>query len=139
MEFKKPITDRKQYDIVMKTPKGHFNVSDVNRIESNCAYLAGQLNGYGYSVSIQAKTDWTMQDIPYQSEIDRIRDNVNMLIDAYHKLQGSPDIRYWDSLNWQDANSLERNIKNIDTLLLRMISGFRYCGTFFSGQEVILP
>lgn len=134
-----PITDRTKADVSNKTSKGYINYTDLNRIESNCAYLADQLRGYGYSVSIQVKTDWTMQDFPYLSEINRIRDNVNTLIDAYYKLQGSPDIRYVDTLNWQDVNSLEQNIKNLDILLQRMIAGFRYCGTFYSGQGVILP
>ena len=134
-----PIIDRVLSDVSNKTSKGYINAVDLNRIENTCSYLADQLNSYGYSVSITVKTDWTMEDFPYPSEIDRIRDNVNALITAYYKLQGSPDIRYVDTINYEDANSLEQNIKNIDTLLQNMISGFRYSGTFFSGQEVIFP
>ncbi len=142
-----PITDRTKTDADYafahpdnpENLKGALNSSDLNRIETNCQYLSGQLNSYGYSVSIQTKTDWSRPDFPYQSEIDRIRDNVNALIDCYNKMPGSPEIRYVDTLDWADANSLEQNIKNIDTLLQQMIAGFRYSGTFYSGQEVILP
>ncbi len=123
-----------------KVIKGAINAYDYNRIERNCVILAERLNAYGYPVSIQARTDWVMGYFPHRlTEIDRIRDNVNTLLDAYHKMPGSPDIRYWGRLDWTDANSLEQNIRNIDTLLHQMITGFRYSGTFFSGQEVILP
>jgi hypothetical protein len=147
MPLIEPITDRTQADADYAnahpdnaTPnKGALNFQDLNRIESNCAYLSAQLNAYGYNQSIMVKTNWMVQDFPYQEDIDRIRNNINTLITVYYKLQYSPDIHYWDSLDWNDANSLEQNIKNIDTLLQRMISGFRYSGTFYSGQEVILP
>jgi len=139
MPWTEPIIDRTFADVINGTSKGYINATDLNRIEGNCEYLADKLTEYGHRISISTKTDWTMQDFPYRSEIDRIRDNVNALINAYYKMQGSPDIRYWGSLDWRDANSLEQNIKNIDILLQRMIAGFKRCGTFRSGQEVVLP
>ena len=71
--------------------------------------------------------------------MDRIKGNVEALLTTYHTMSGSPAITYTDSMDWNDANSLEQNIKNVDTLLQRMITGFRYSGTFYSGQEVVLP
>lgn len=137
-----PITDRTQADVnyaraypYSSTPnKGAINHTDLNRIESNCEYLASQLNHYGYSVNITVKTNWTMMDFPYQSKIDRIRNNINAIINAYHNLQGRPDIRYWDSLDWNDANSLEQNILNIDIMLQRMAAFFKYSGMNYSGE-----
>lgn len=132
-----PITNRTQSDIVNKTPKGFINDLDLNRIENNCDYLAEQLNKYGYFVVISTKTDWSMDEFPSATEINRIRDNINALLEAYFKMPGSPDIRYWNSLNWQDANSLEQNLLNINTLLGLMVQSFKYCGTFVCGEEVI--
>lgn len=122
-----------------KIIKGTMNAHDYNRIENNCVILAELLNRNGYAVNITVKADWIMTDFPYLSEVNRIRDNVNALLDAFARKAGSPKIHYWDSLNWADANALEKNIKNIDILLQEMISGFRYSGTFYSGQEVALP
>lgn len=139
-----PITDRNQADVDYaeaypnntSNNKGALNFEyDLNRIEQNCEYLARLLNDYGYNQSITIKTNWTIQDFPYQKEIDRIRNNINTLITVYHKLQGSPDIVYHDTLSFTDVNSLEQNIKNIDTLLQRMIASFRYCGEIYGGER----
>ena len=144
MAWTEPIVDRTAADISYAKAhrdngdynKGALNPPyDLNRIEGNCSYLADQLNTYGYDVEITVKTDWTIQDFPYQSEIDRIRDNVNTLIDVFHRLPGSPDIRYWDSLDWTDMNSLEQNILNIDILLQRMAAVFLRCGDAHGGDR----
>ena len=139
-----PITDRAQADASYADAhksnpeyfKGALNLEyDLNRIESNCGYLASQLISYGYPASITVKTDWTMNDFLSLTSANRIRDNINTLINAFHKLPGSPDIRYWDGLDFTDANSLEQNIKNIDTLLQRMAAVFLRCGEAHGGDQ----
>lgn len=139
-----PIADRTEADVSYAKAnrgnesfnKGAFNpYYDFNRIETNCEYLAGQLNAYGYSVLITVKTNWAEDDFPEQDEVDRIRNNVNTLIDSFHKLPGSPDIRYWNSLDWNDMNSLEQNIKNLDILLQRMAAVFLRCGDAHGGDR----
>jgi hypothetical protein len=132
MSWTEPTTNRS------KSNKGYFNIEVINRIESNCEYLEEQLNSYGYTISIITKTDWETSDFPYLTEINRIRDNVNALLEAYYTQDDSPDITYWNSLNWEDANSLEENLKNIYDLLELMAENFKYAGTFYAGQEVIL-
>jgi hypothetical protein len=126
-----PVTNRTIYN------KGYLNDDVLNRIEGNCSYIAGQLFSYGYQISLVTKTDWTKTDFPDLNQINRIRDNVNELIDVYHKMPGSPDIRYWDSLDWQDTNSLEKNLLNLNTILENMKSSFKYCGTFYVGEEIV--
>jgi hypothetical protein len=126
-----PVTNRTALD------KGYLTFEVLNRIEGNCSYIAEQLFLYGYQIEIEAKTDWSMNDFPYAFQINRIRNNINTLIDAYHKLDGSPDIRYWNSLDWQDVNSLEQNLFNLNDILERMKNSFKYCGTFNAGEEVV--
>lgn len=138
-----PITDRTRADVNFADArpdnaapnKGALNYQDLNRIESNCSYLAGQISSYGYDISITVKTDWTMQDFPYRGEVDRIRGNVDTLLDALYRLPGSPEIKYWDSLDWNDANSLEQNILNLDILLQRMAAVFLRCGDAHGGDR----
>ena len=115
--------------------KGSLNYIDLNRIENNCDYIANQLNVYGHSIAIAVKTDWTVRDFPYRSQIDRIRDNVDDMLDALHRLPDSPDIRYWDSLDWNDANSLEQNLCNLYGLLQRMADVFLICGNAHGGDR----
>lgn len=145
-----PITDRTVRDTqaarelqstVDEDLKGSLNPSDLNRIESNSLYIRDELLKYGYSVEIDAKTDWVMEDVPTRQQADRIRQNVMKLRSGYYTLPGSPGIRFSDYLDWSDANSLEQNLANIDTLLSWMGAGFRRCGQFTAvcGNGVILP
>ncbi len=127
-----PVINRTVYN------KGYLNDDVLNRIEDNCSYIAGQLFFYGYQISLVTKTDWTKTDFPDLNQINRIRDNINELIEVYHKMPGSPDIRYWNSLDWQDANSLELNLLNLNTILENMKNSFKYCGTFNCGQEIVM-
>lgn len=121
--------------LIIQEGKPRLNWGDLDRIELGCKYIAEQLNLYGYKVNITVKTNWDMDDFPYQVQVNRIRDNINALITAYHKLIGSPDIAYYNSLNWQDANSLEQNLLNLNILLELMKQSFKYSGTFYSGQD----
>ena len=141
-----PITNRDRVDVDYAKidphnplpNRGALNYIDLNRIESNCEYLAGQLLIYGYSPGILIiRTDWAMADFPYRSEIDRVRGNVGALVDAYHKMTGSPDIRYWDSIDWTDANSLEKNLWNINQVLIWMISIFWHSNEYYAGEEEV--
>mgnify|MGYP006973116660 CR=1 FL=1 len=121
--------------------KGAFNATDLNRIEGNIAYLAEQLRSYGYIVILESiKTDWNEQSTwPKSSEFDRIRRNVSAIREAYYIMQGSPEMDWTTKFDWNDANNLERNLLNINTLIGYMTEGFRRCGTFACGQELILP
>lgn len=142
----KPVTDRTKVDVSYAAEhrgdqvpnKGALDPVMLNRIETNCQYVADQLNHYGYYVRTECKTDWTEWDWPTQGQIDRIRGNISAMIASFCKLQGSPGIRYWDSLDWQDANSLEQNLANLDEAIRLMVDGFRRSGTFAAGQDFAL-
>lgn len=125
-----PVTNRTQGN------PGYWDISVANRIEGNCQWLYNHLKAQGYYVQIQTKT-WDMAMFPYRSEIDRIRNNVKAIVEGFHKLNGSPEIRYTDTLNWNDANSLEQNLLNVDVLLQKMIDHLRYSGELYSGEDSI--
>ena len=115
--------------------KGALNLAyDLNRIESNCSYLASQLNYFGYSVSITTKTDWVETDFPFLAEINRVRNNIDTLLDIFYRMPDSPEIRYVNTLDWQDANSLEQNLLNMYSLLQRMVAVFLRCGDAYGGD-----
>jgi hypothetical protein len=44
-----------------------------------------------------------------------------------------------DYIDFVDANNIEILLLEIDGYIQQMIQGFRKCGTFKSGQGVILP
>lgn len=127
------IFDRTQNDLEQKTPKGYYNYTDLNRVETWCEYLANLLNSYSYPVSITIKKNWNMSDLPNTDDMERIRSNVNAIKTAFHAYTDVPE-----NLNYmtiEKANAIEKILSEIDFLTKNMISSFRYSNTFNSGES----
>lgn len=127
------IFDRTQNDLEQKTPKGYYNYTDLNRIETWCEYLANLLNSYSYPVSITIKKNWNMSDLPNVNDMERIRSNVNAIKTAFHAYTNIPE-----NLNYmtiEKANDIEKILSELDFLTKNMISSFRYSNTFNSGES----
>ena len=69
--FETLITDRTAEDVTNRTVKGCIAYTDLNRVETACRDLAGIL-----LVDINTKTDWTMRDFRTDSDMQRIRGNI---------------------------------------------------------------
>lgn len=126
------IYDRSNSDLLNKTSKGHYNVSDLNRVEEWCEYLANLLTSYSYKVDIQVKKNWQRPDFPTSSEMERIRQNINRLKEAYFSFTQIPENLEYMTI--EKANDIEKILFEIDTLLNNMISQFNYCGEINSGE-----
>jgi hypothetical protein len=63
--------------------KGCFNLLDLNRIESNIAFLAEKMESFSYSPNIHGK-QWGRTDMPNQNDMSRIVDNIRSLIDSFY-------------------------------------------------------
>lgn len=130
-----PIVDRIAQDIRDGNERAYLNYFDLNRIEQDTEFLSDLLDGYGYSQNLTHKTDWLMSDFPYASQMERVRANIQKLIYAYHS-QDVPLPATMQNLDWMKLNALENNLKLMKEMIHRMEQSFRYCGTFYSGQEV---
>lgn len=117
--------------------KGAYNVSDLNRVEHNVAYLAELLGEYGYSVTVSPKVDWQVDDIPCAADMDAYLSDVKALKAAFYGTTPLPESM--NKISYTDANNIEKLLLEIETYINRMVAGFRKCGTFKSGQGVILP
>lgn len=126
------IYDRSNSDLLNKTSKGHYNVSDLNRVEEWCEYLTNLLTSYSYKVDIQVKKNWQRSDFPTSSEMERIRQNINRLKEAYFSFTQIPENLEYMTI--EKANDIEKILFEIDTLLNNMISQFNYCGEIYSGE-----
>lgn len=117
-----------------------LNAHDLNRIEIDTRWLENALYAYGYGLASSAeyKTDWTMTDMPLSGQLGRIRSNVDHLLEIYHEQETALPNSLEDP-DWQTINALERVLYEMRDMLRRMEQGFRYSGTFYSGQEVVLP
>lgn len=127
------IYDRSNSDLLNKTSKGHYNVSDLNRVEEWCEYLTNLLTSYSYKVDIQVKKNWQRSDFPTSSEMERIRQNINRLKEAYFSFTQIPENLEYMTI--EKANDIEKILFEIDTLLNNMENNFTYCGVASCGQD----
>ena len=127
------IFDRTQADVEAKNAKGQYNASDLNRVESWCDYLASTLTAYSYPISIVTKTNWTASDMRYASEMERIRKNIQKIMNGYHYLtQIKPNAEFFDYVK---ANNWEQILYEINSMLEGMKNYQVYSGVSSSGQR----
>lgn len=129
------IFDRTQLDVDNDTEKGQYTYTDLNRIESWCRYMANILNSYNYYVSINTKMDWKESDYHYSEDLERIRQNVNTLKEAYFSFTQIPEnLEY---MTFEKANDIEKILYEIDKIIGDMENNFIYCGISNCGQNRI--
>lgn len=120
--------------------KSVYTLDDLNRVEGNTQIVAEELNEYGYYTNPTIKTDWTDSDIPTKTEMDRYIGNVQNMKKAFCALPTTPDLPdTMDGLTFKGANAIEQTQVDLLAALELAKQGFRRCGTFYSGQGVILP
>lgn len=132
-----PIIDRQISDIQNMTQKGHLNAEDLNRIEGNTQYLHEVLLGYGYSQSPITKTNWVMAEFPYIETMERMRKNTKEIIEGYYDQPTQIPLSI-ETLTWQKLNDIEKALLETKEMISKMEESYRYAGTFYVGQEVIL-
>lgn len=149
MAWETPIYDRTLADAAYaklhqgntENLKGALNISDLNRIERNTVYLHDVLAGYGYSVDIETHGDWTIRDLFYLTDMDRIRQNMLNLISSYSSMTGTPTIVLGNNfLEVTDINDVEKILADVDALITSMTGVTLYAPIHtVSGARLRLP
>lgn len=115
--------------------KGAYNASDLNRVGAAVAYVAGRLNGYGYTVTVNPKQDWTANDIPTAGQMATYIQDVAALRGAIAVMDSTPPTPDSASgLTWQEANYIEKILVDVDELLTRMAAAWFYSGDLYAGE-----
>lgn len=127
------IYDRTPSDVTNLTSKGVHNATDLNRVESWCRYLADELTSYGYSITITTKTNWTMQDRRSQSQMERIRTNIKVIMDGFTFLTSIYSNA--ENFDYLKANNWEKILFELNKLYEGMKAEFLYSDTFYSGES----
>lgn len=117
--------------------KGCLNVSDINRIEGNIAYLAEHLTELHYPPDVSTRK-WTQDSLPTEKDVERIINNVRACVDAFYQVRNAPTIPS-SMLSYNNINDIEKNLDLIKYLLDIMVSSFKKSGTFQSGASRVLP
>lgn len=116
-------------------PSAYYNARDLNRIEDWTAWLATQLDSYGYPCEITPRASrWQMADWPTREEIDRIRANVDALQEGFYALPDWREILYNNTMGWEQANAIEWDLSRIYLWLERMIASFFYSNEVYAGE-----
>ena len=117
--------------------KGCLNLSDLNRIEGNIRYLSDKLGELRYGTSVTTKV-WERRGLPTEQDVRRIISNIQVIIDAYHQRDSSPNLPN-DMNTYRQINDIEQNLNDIKQLLDAMIESFPKSGTLRSGGARMLP
>lgn len=96
---------------------------------------------YGENVSNTKQpttyTDWHEKNIPYKSEIDRIRRNHNNMVSLFLHGLGLPEIPYNNYLDYEEANMLETIELRGKEMFENMQKSYIPCGTITSGGDLL--
>jgi hypothetical protein len=112
--------------------KSAYNAKDLNRVGHNVEHLAGLLYGHGYNVTVSPKTNWTVEDVPTQSQMATYLSNVQALSDGFYGTTPLPDTM--DDLTVEGANNIERLLCEIERNITNMTEAWYYCGELYCGE-----
>lgn len=113
----------------------YYNASDLNRVEAAVQYVAERFAAQGYAVTVSPKKDWLASDIPTASELETYRQNIVTLRALLAVMPTTPEAP--DSmagLTYTEANSIERILLDLDTLLTNAALAWYQSGELYAGE-----
>lgn len=120
-----------------------YNATDINRVESNTLHVRDYLDSIDYRVpTIVTVTNRTDADYDTVSSVNRIESNIEALRSAFTTppdWEATITWTYQTPMTHDVANRWERSVQQLYENAQQAYQGFRYCGTFLSGQGVTLP
>lgn len=124
--------------ITDRAAPGRYDWRDFNRVEEAVAYVAAELEGYGYAAPVVVKTDWARGDKLSWADAERYVRNVQTLraaITVFGSTPPAPDtIRF---LTYQKANNIEKILADIDEIISVLITTFVPCGPATCGGDYL--
>lgn len=146
--WQEPIFDRTNADTLtvragqsnIDNHKGALNYQDLNRIEQNFQYVVQHLfdNAMVVPHTKREYTDWQEANIPWKSEIDRIRENFNSLTNLFLRALNLPIFASSDYLMYSEVNDWERVALVGKTMFDNMEKEYVYSGTIDCGGDRLL-
>ena len=115
--------------------KGTLTINTLNRIESKQEELKNLFNNMGYWNTPITNKVWGENDIFNVDEFQRILDNTNVLRQAffvYKNTPNTPPVSY----HYNDINSLEKILNDLDVMINDVKSRYKRCGTFRCGELI---
>ncbi len=122
-----------------KTDIYNFSV-EFNRIESYNKYCQEQLEILGINVDFINKTDWNENDIVDMNDLNRVKKNINLLLEAIDLSVSRLNISTQINQNWtnEKANELETRLESIMNVITNWQFMFDITGLKILGNEMKL-
>ena len=115
--------------------KGTYNAADLNRVGNAVNYVAGRLEGAGYSVLVNPKIDWLESDIPTYSDMEIYLNNVEIIRGTLTVPPATPEVpEDMETLTYEEANDIERILLAVDALITNMINAYFYSNEIVCGE-----
>ncbi|MDR3277421.1 MAG: hypothetical protein LBT12_01500 [Oscillospiraceae bacterium] len=116
--------------------KGHYNVSDLLRVEKDVHFLSELLTEYGYNIPVTVKTDWQLGDIPAADDMNgRYLENVRRLYSSFYVYTYTPPPPVSIlGFTYIQANNIEIILGHIYELILKQRKEQPYSGEIYSGE-----
>jgi len=120
-------------------PNDDYGPDDLNRVEADTQYIAGQMEKAGYAVNLgPIRVDRDITGYEFADSLSRVEANIHALAQAFVEPPGYQQPKAWAPRmqhSYVDANRLEQNLQLLYDWLMSVIEGFRYCGTFICGED----
>lgn len=113
--------------------KGAYNYTDLNRVGETVAYIANIMNQSGRSVSVTAKSNWTVSDIPTLAQMTAFLRDLSLLKTNSTATTQVPSSM--DRLTYQRANQIEQLLVEAYNSIIREGADWEKCGVAISGLE----
>lgn len=125
------IFDRTQSDIANNTDKAYIDYNDLNRIEQAVKYLSDVIDRNNYFNKVNVK-QWTIYDIRTQGDCARIKENYNILKNAYFYKFETPEFK-WEDI--EEANRIEEILSIFNNAVVGLEGYFIHSGVAVSSNN----
>lgn len=133
-------TQSERDEYLLASMRGAYNASDLNRVGQACEYLYDLISGYGYDIPgyVPLRTDWTIYDVPTQSEMSTYVNTIRSFKSLWSAITDVPSSM--DHISHNDANNIERLLKEVDAQIALVSSIYIRSGAInaISGVSIYL-
>lgn len=114
--------------------KGAYNYTDLNRVGEAVAYVANLLWQGGHHISVTAKQDWTVEDIPTLAQMNAFLTDLTLLKSSVSGVSVNVPSSM-NNLNFRTANQIEQLILAVYDAINYEGAGWTRCGVTSCGVE----
>lgn len=116
---------------------GYYNTTDLNRIAEAVEYVNNRLMAAGFDMAVTAKQDWAAGDIPNVTQMTAYLADIAAMRAALAVRASTPSVPPdMDDLTAEEANDIERILRDVDGLIDNMIAAYHYSGEIYSGEFI---